>query len=49
MNKRKIYTLIVVVLVTTGLVASQVKAVGAECIRNCPSPMVVITLPPPGE
>lgn len=49
MNKRKIYTLIVVVLVTVGIVASQVKAAGAECMRNCPTPMMVVTELPPSR
>jgi hypothetical protein len=46
MNKRKFYTFIMALLVMIGIIASQV-APAADCLRNCPTPLIAITTLPP--
>jgi len=49
MTKRKLYAIIVAVLVTINLLGSQVAFANGECVRNCPTPDAIIIMRPPSE
>lgn len=37
MNKRRIVTIIMMLLIISGVIASQLGSAAASCLRNCPS------------